>query len=72
MSKEWKGTSCYTLTSQEVERLLKDNFGDKIQPVDGAKMARQRRNQAHRYEKQAEMQNSAKIQSSDNLDDPGI
>jgi hypothetical protein len=46
MGKDWKETRSHTITSKEVERLLLDDFGDKLQPVDVAKMAEQRRQRA--------------------------
>lgn len=35
-----------TLTSAEIEKLLREDFGDKLQPVDNAKLARQRQQKA--------------------------
>ena len=36
----------YTLTPQEIEALLAKDFGDKLQPVDSALLAKHRQQQA--------------------------
>jgi hypothetical protein len=36
----------YTLTSEEIENLLSSEFGDKIQPVNKALLAKQRQDRA--------------------------
>jgi hypothetical protein len=50
MGRDWKETTSYTLTSKQVERMLTDDFGDKLHPVDDAKMAEQRRQRARHQE----------------------
>lgn len=50
MGRDWKETTSYTLTSKQVERMLTDDFGDKLHPVDDAKMAEQRRQRARQQE----------------------
>jgi len=72
MGREWKGTSSYTLTSKEVEKLLLNDFGDKIHPVNEVKMAKQRRNQANRHAKKEEAESNAKDQNPENMHDPGV
>ncbi len=42
MSKDWKQSTTSTLTSEEIEKLLALDFGDKLKPVDNAKLAKQR------------------------------
>lgn len=37
----------YTLTPEEIETLLFSDFGDKLQPVDGAKLTRLKQQQAN-------------------------
>jgi len=51
MGQDWKETKNYTLTPAEIEKLLMDSFGDKIQPIDSAKLAKQRQQQAKYREK---------------------
>jgi hypothetical protein len=51
MGQDWKEAKNYTLTPQEIEKLLMDSFGDKIQPIDSAKLAKQRQQQAKYREK---------------------
>jgi hypothetical protein len=51
MGQDWKEAKNYTLTPQEIEKLLMDSFGDKIQPIDNAKLAKQRQQQAKYREK---------------------
>lgn len=52
MGRDWKETNSYTLTSKEVEQLLLGDFGDKLQPVNDAKMAKQRLNRARQHAQQ--------------------
>lgn len=51
MGQDWKEIKNYTLTPAEIEKLLMDSFGDKIQPIDSAKLAKQRQQQAKYREK---------------------
>jgi hypothetical protein len=53
VSKEWSEVKTQTLTTDEIERLLRNDFGDKIQPVDSAKLAKHRKEQA-RYKNNKE------------------
>ncbi|MPM50334.1 hypothetical protein SDC9_97073 [bioreactor metagenome] len=46
MEKNDKEAKNYTLTAAEIEKLLQENFGDKLQPVDSVKLAKQRQQQA--------------------------
>lgn len=46
MGKNEKDAKNSTMTSTEIEKLLLADFGDKLQPVDNAKLAKQRRQQA--------------------------
>lgn len=46
IGKDWKETKSYTLTSKQVERMLQDDYGDKLHPVDDVKLAEQHRQQA--------------------------
>lgn len=46
MEKSNKDTKNFTLTSTEIEKLLREDFGDKLQPVDNVKLAKQRQQQA--------------------------
>ena len=46
MVKDEKDAKNCTMTSAEIEKLLQENFGDKLQPVDSAKLAKQRQQQA--------------------------
>jgi hypothetical protein len=41
MTTERKDLNSYTLTSEEIEKLLKAQFGDKIAPMNRAKLAKQ-------------------------------
>ncbi|HMM21689.1 MAG TPA: hypothetical protein PKA10_13300 [Selenomonadales bacterium] len=47
MSKDWKSPSSYTISPEEVERMLAADFGDRIQPVDKAMLAKQQAKAAH-------------------------
>jgi len=40
------------MSAEDIERLLQDDFGEKLHPVDDAKMAAQRRQRARQNEKQ--------------------
>jgi hypothetical protein len=44
--KENSELKTYTLVPEELEALLSSDFGDKLQPVDSAKLAKQRQQQA--------------------------
>lgn len=46
MGKEWQEVTIRKLPAEEIERLLHSKYGDKIQPVDSVKLAKQRRDQA--------------------------
>jgi len=46
MSKEWNEVKTQTLTPEEIEKLLKADFGTKLQPVDSAKLAKQQKQRA--------------------------
>ncbi|MBP2656108.1 MAG: hypothetical protein H6Q73_3677 [Firmicutes bacterium] len=46
MSKEEEALKTQTLSPEELEALLQTEFGDKLQPVDGVRLAKQRRQQA--------------------------
>lgn len=37
----------YTLSSEEIEAMLLSDFGDKLQPVDGAKLSKLKQQQAN-------------------------
>jgi hypothetical protein len=41
MTTERKDLNSYTLTSEEIEKLLQAQFGDKIAPMNRAKLAKQ-------------------------------
>lgn len=41
MTTDRKELNSYTLTSEEIEKLLKDEFGDKVAPMNRAKLAKQ-------------------------------
>jgi len=72
MSRDWKASTSYTLTSTQVEKMLSDAYGDKLRPVNEAKMAKQRHNQARQHEKQVEAQSNADNQQTDDPNEPGI
>ncbi len=42
----------YTLTSEEIEKLLQADFGSKVQPVNQAKLAKQNRQRDRIRERQ--------------------
>jgi len=76
MGKEPQKTSSYTLPKEEIEKMLLDAHGSKLQPVSDEKMARQRQAQARYEEKrekaQAEAEDDAKAQGPDTQSDPGL
>ncbi|HEY3424910.1 MAG TPA: hypothetical protein VGL27_08960 [Negativicutes bacterium] len=43
---EWNELKTYTLIPEELEALLLNDFGNKLQPVDSVKLAKQRQQQA--------------------------
>jgi len=51
MGKDWKEATTSTFTSEEIEKLLASDFGDKLKPVDNGKLTKQRQHQARAYEK---------------------
>lgn len=46
MNKDWKEPKSYTLTPEEMEKLLTSDFGDKLRPVDNAKLLKQQQQRA--------------------------
>lgn len=68
MGKETPKTISYTLTSEEVEKMLLAAHGNKLQPVSNAKMAQQRRVQEYRWDKSAEKQ--SKSENGGNNEEP--
>lgn len=46
MSRQWKEVKTQTLSPEEIERMLRSDFGDKVQPVDADKLAKQQRQRA--------------------------
>lgn len=46
MSRQWKEVKTQTISSEEIEKMLRSDFGDKVQPVDAGKLAKQQRQRA--------------------------
>ncbi|MDR3565712.1 MAG: hypothetical protein P4N59_30330 [Negativicutes bacterium] len=46
IGRDWKETKSYTLPPKEIERLLEEDYGEKLHSVDGAKLAEQQRQRA--------------------------
>ena len=46
MSRQWKEVRSTKLSTEEIEKLLRADFGEKVQPVDQEKLARQHRQRA--------------------------
>jgi hypothetical protein len=51
MSKDWKESTTSTLTLEEIEKLLANDYGDKLKPVDREKLAKQQQQRARSYDK---------------------
>lgn len=66
MGKDWKEATTSTLTSEEIEKLLASDFGDKLKPVDRGKLAKQRQHQAKSYDKK-QSQISDSLKTSENV-----
>jgi|GEM_PF-1230330 len=65
MVKDWKEVTTSTLTSEEIEKLLASDFGDRLKPVDSGKLAEQQRSQA-KYNDKKQNQISNVLKSSEN------
>jgi hypothetical protein len=46
MGKDWKEPTSYTMTPKEMEKLLQHDFGDKLLPVNTAKLLKQQQQRA--------------------------
>lgn len=46
MARDWKETTSYKLTTEEMENLLIRDFGDRLHPVDKVKLQKQRQQKA--------------------------
>jgi hypothetical protein len=65
MGKDSQKTTSYTLTKAEIEKMLLEAHGDKLQPVDTAQMARLRRLQANYDAKREKAQIEAEEQKTE-------
>ncbi|MDR3590338.1 MAG: hypothetical protein P4N41_11865 [Negativicutes bacterium] len=69
MGKEAQKTTTYTLTKEEVEKMLLEAHGSKLQPVDTAQVARLRRQQANYDAKREKAQSQAEDRKTEETDE---